>query len=188
MKKGEKGFFALADLYGGGGQALIGVLYFYFLTNVIGLKPALAGVVTLIAEIWDAVSDPLMLTAQGITVIGRIGIRKDADKVLALVREYGCETIVMGLPLNLDGSDSVQTEKVRAFRTMLENKMRSTSMKGIEIVWQDERFTTKMAEAVLIDGDVSRKKRKNVIDKQAAVLILQSYLDSRPKEQVQTSC
>ena len=60
MNKGEKGFFAFADLYGGGGQALIGVLYFFFLTNVIGLQPALAGVVTLISEIWDAISDPLM--------------------------------------------------------------------------------------------------------------------------------
>ena len=60
MRKGEKGFFAMADLYGGGGQALIGVLYFFFLTNVIGLQPAFAGTVTLISEIWDAVSDPLM--------------------------------------------------------------------------------------------------------------------------------
>ena len=60
MGKGEKALFALADLYGGGGQALIGVLYFFFLTNIIGLQPALAGVVTLISEIWDAVSDPLM--------------------------------------------------------------------------------------------------------------------------------
>ena len=60
MKKGERGFFALADIYGGGGQALIGVLYFFFLTNVIGLLPALAGIVTLISEIWDAISDPLM--------------------------------------------------------------------------------------------------------------------------------
>ena len=60
MNKGEKGFFAMADLYGGGGQALIGVLYFFFLTNVIGLSPALAGTVTLISEVWDAISDPLM--------------------------------------------------------------------------------------------------------------------------------
>ena len=60
MKKGEKGFFALADFYGGGGQALIGVLYFVFLTNVIKLQPAMAGIVTLISEIWDAISDPLM--------------------------------------------------------------------------------------------------------------------------------
>ena len=58
--KGEKAFFALADFYGGGGQALIGVLYFFFLTDIIGLAPALAGIVTLISEIWDAISDPLM--------------------------------------------------------------------------------------------------------------------------------
>lgn len=124
-----------------------------------------------------ALSDGLMLTAQGLMTIERIGIRKDADKVLALVKEHGCDTIVMGLPLNLDGSDSVQTEKVRAFRTMLENKMKSNAIKGVEIVYQDERFTTKIAESVLIEADVSRKKRKDVIDKQAAVIILQSWLD-----------
>lgn len=60
MKKGEKLFFALADFYGGGGQALISVLYFVFLTNIIGLQPVFAGAVTLISEIWDAISDPLM--------------------------------------------------------------------------------------------------------------------------------
>ncbi len=124
-----------------------------------------------------ALSDALMLTAQGLMTIERIGIRKDADKVLALVKEHGCDTIVMGLPLNLDGSDSIQTEKVRAFRTMLENKMKSNAIKGVEIAYQDERFTTKIAESVLIEADVSRKKRKDVIDKQAAVIILQSWLD-----------
>ena len=124
-----------------------------------------------------ALSDALMLTAQGLITIERIGIRKDADKVLALVKEHGCDTIVMGLPLNLDGSDSIQTEKVRAFRTMLENKMKSNAIKGVEIVYQDERFTTKIVESVLIEADVSRKKRKDVIDKQAAVIILQSWLD-----------
>ena len=73
MKKGEKGFFAFADFYGGGGQALIGVIYFFFLTNVIGLAPALAGVVTLISEIWDAISDPLMgvLSDNAKTKMGR---------------------------------------------------------------------------------------------------------------------
>ena len=118
-----------------------------------------------------------MITAQGVTIIDRIGIRKDADKVLQMIREYECTTVVIGLPLNLDGSDSVQTQKVRDFRTMLENKMRSTAVKGVDVVFQDERFTTKMAESVLIDADVSRKKRKTVIDKQAAVIILQSFLD-----------
>ena len=69
-------------------------------------------------------------------------------------------------------------KKVYEFRTMLENKMRSTGMKGVDVVWQDERLTTVMAEKVLIEADVSRKKRKEVIDKQAAVLIMQGYLDT----------
>lgn len=125
-----------------------------------------------------ALSDELGITAQGLMTLERVGIRKDTGKILDLVKEYDCDTIVMGLPLNLDGGNSIQTEKVHEFRKMLENKMRSTGMKGIEIVWQDERYTTVMAERVLIDADLSRKRRKEVIDKQAAVLIMQSYLDS----------
>lgn len=126
-----------------------------------------------------ALSDELGITGQGLTTIERVGIRKDCGKVMDLIREYDCDTVVIGLPLSLDGTDSVQTEKVREFRTMLENKMRSTGMHKVNVVWQDERFTTVMAERVLIDADVSRKKRKDVIDKQAAVIIMQSYLDSQ---------
>lgn len=125
-----------------------------------------------------AVSDPLGITAQGITTLERVGIRKDTGKVLDMIKEYQCDTVVIGLPLSLDGSDSGQTAKVREFATMLENKMRSTAVKDVSIVWQDERLTTVQAEKVLIDADVSRKKRKQVIDKQAAVIILQTYLDA----------
>ena len=126
-----------------------------------------------------AVSDELGYTAQGVTTLERVGIRKDTGKILEMIKEYGCDTVVIGLPLNLRGEDSVQTEKVREFKTMLENKLRSSGMKDVNVVWQDERLTTVMAERVLIEADVSRAKRKQVIDKQAAVLILQSYLDSR---------
>ncbi len=124
-----------------------------------------------------ALSDDLGITDQGLVPLERVGIRKDTGKILDLVKEYNCDTIVIGLPLKLDGTDSIQTEKVYEFRTMLENKMRSTGMKNIQVVWQDERLTTVMAERVLIEADVSRKKRKEVIDKQAAVIIMQSYLD-----------
>lgn len=124
-----------------------------------------------------AVSDPLGYTAQGIMTIERVGIRKDTGKILDLVKEYECDTIVMGLPKNLNGTNSVQTDKVYEFRTMLENKMKSSGIKDVKIVWEDERFTTVIAERVLIDADVSRANRKKVIDKQAAVVILQSYLD-----------
>ena len=95
------------------------------------------------------------------------------------IKEYDCDEVIMGLPLKLDGTDSPQTEKVREFRTMLENKMRSTGMGNVKITFQDERLTTVQAERVLIEADLSRKKRKEVIDKQAAVLILQAYLDSK---------
>ncbi len=124
-----------------------------------------------------AVSDELDITAQGVTTIDRVGIRKDAGKVMDYVREYDCDTVVMGLPINLDGSDSVQTEKVREFRTMLENKMRSSGMADVKVEWQDERFTTVIAERVLMEANMKRKSRKDVVDKQAAIIILQSYMD-----------
>ena len=124
-----------------------------------------------------AVNDELDITAQGVTTIDRVGIRKDAGKVMDYVREYDCDTVVMGLPINLDGSDSVQTEKVREFRTMLENKMRSSGMADVKVEWQDERFTTVIAERVLMEANMKRKSRKEVVDKQAAIIILQSYMD-----------
>jgi len=124
-----------------------------------------------------AVSDELLITAQGITTIERVGIRKDAGKVMDLIKEYNCDTVIIGLPKNLNGTDSSQTEKVYEFKIMLENKMRSSGMGNIDIVFQDERFTTVIAERVLIEADVSRGKRKEVIDKQAAVVIMQGYLD-----------
>ena len=126
-----------------------------------------------------AVSDSLHITAQGITTIERIGIKKDTTKVLDLIREYDCDTLIIGLPKNLNGTDSIQTEKVYEFRTKMENKLRSSGMGDMKVEYQDERLTTVMAEKVLIEADLSRKRRKEVIDKQAAVLILQSYLDSR---------
>ncbi|MDO5414190.1 MAG: Holliday junction resolvase RuvX [Bacillota bacterium] len=124
-----------------------------------------------------AVSDALNITAQGVTTIERVGIRKDAGKVMDYIKEFDCDTVVIGLPKKLDGTDSPQTEKVYEFKTMLENKMRSTGMAYIKVEFYDERLTTVMAEKVLIEADVSRKGRKKVIDKQAAVLILQGYLD-----------
>ena len=126
-----------------------------------------------------AVSDPLGIIATGVTTIERVGIRKDAGKVLDYIREYGCELVVMGLPLNLDDTDSVQTEKVRAFRTMLENKLRSSGaeLARVQIEWQDERYSTCEAEEVLIEANMSREDRKKIIDRQAAIVILQRYLD-----------
>lgn len=127
-----------------------------------------------------AVSDPLFISAQGVMTIERIGIKKDTTKVLDLAREYGVTTVVSGLPLMLSGEDSPQTQKVREFVERLSNKAKSQGMK-IEFVFQDERFTTKIAEDVLIAADMRREKRKTIIDRQAAVIILQSYLDAHRK-------
>ena len=126
-----------------------------------------------------AVSDDLNMFANGVTTINRVGIKKDTQQVLNYIVEYGCDVVVMGLPLNLDGTDSIQTEKVRDFRVKLENKLRSNGLQDVQCLFQDERFTTKMAEAVLIQGGVRRENRKEVIDKQAAMIILQSYLDGQ---------
>jgi putative Holliday junction resolvase len=125
-----------------------------------------------------AVSDPLGIIATGVTTIDRVGIRKDTGKVIDYIREYDCSVVVIGLPLNLDDSDSIQTEKVRAFRQMLENKLRSLGpLSRVRIEWQDERYSTAKAEEVLIEANMSREDRKKIIDRQAAIVILQRYLD-----------
>ena len=84
-----------------------------------------------------AVSDPLGITAQGITTIERVVIRKDTGNVIDYIKEYDCDTVVIGLPLSLDGTDSIQTEKVREFRRMLENKLKSSGpLSKVVVVWQ----------------------------------------------------
>ena len=98
--------------------------------------------------------------------------------MLEYIKEYGCDTVVIGLPLKLDGTDSPQTEKVREFRQKLENKLRGSGMNNVNIEFYDERLTTVMAEKVLIEADMRRNKRKEIIDRQAAIIILQGYLDS----------
>jgi putative Holliday junction resolvase len=131
-----------------------------------------------------AVSDPLGIIATGVTTIERVGIRKDTGKVIDYIREYDCSRVVMGLPLNLDDSDSVQTEKVREFRRMLENKLKSSGpLSKVTIEWQDERYSTAEAEEVLIEANISREDRKKIIYRQAAIVILQRYLDRMPAEE-----
>ncbi|MEW6448218.1 MAG: Holliday junction resolvase RuvX [Bacillota bacterium] len=119
-----------------------------------------------------AVSDPLGITAQGLGVLNRGKLNEDVEQLQALVRKYEIEEIVVGLPRALDGGMGPQAQKVAEFASLLEKK-------GIKVKFWDERFTTSAAERYLIEADVSREKRRRVIDKTAAVLILQSYLDSR---------
>ncbi len=128
-----------------------------------------------------ATSDGLQMIAQGLMTYERIGIKKDTTFILNLAKEHDIGTIVIGLNKNIDGSDSVQTEKVYEFRKRLENKIRSTMPGEIELDYYDERYSTCIAEDMLISGNVSRADRKKVIDKVAACVILQDYLNSREK-------
>ena len=120
-----------------------------------------------------AVSDETATLATGIATFTRIGPRKDVKAVAALVREREVAEVVVGLPRTLAGTVGPQAEKVLAFMHDLERAL------PVPVVSWDERFTTAMATQALIEGGVSRRDRKDKIDRVAAVLILQSYLDSR---------
>jgi len=121
-----------------------------------------------------AVSDPLGMFAQPVETLHRVGRKKDVACIVEVVRERGVECIVVGLPLRTDGAEGASAEEARRMVAALEQ-----ALEGVEVVLQDERFTTKQAERALIGGGVRRKKRKQVIDQVAAVLILQGYLDSQ---------
>lgn len=123
-------------------------------------------------KIGVAMSDELGFTAQGIGVILRQGLKQDLNQVAALAEKYSVGKIVLGLPKNMNGTLGPQGELVKKFGEALKR-----SLKKVEISYWDERLTTVEAERVLIHGDMSRKKRRCIIDKVAAVLILQSYLN-----------
>lgn len=123
-----------------------------------------------------AASDLLGWTAQGIETILRTSIKKDLQRLEELVKTYEVTKIVVGLPKNMNGTIGPQGEKVLEFVERLKRRF------NVEVVLWDERLTTVAAERSLIEADVSRKKRKEVIDKMAAVYILQGYLDSACKK------
>ena len=120
-----------------------------------------------------ALSDALGLTAQGLTVIQRQGHQLDLDKVKALAKKYEVQEIVIGLPRHMDGRLGEGAAEVLLWVRELQDCL------GLPVHTVDERLTTLQAERVLLEADVSRRKRRQVIDKMAAGLILQAYLDSR---------
>lgn len=118
-----------------------------------------------------AISDPLLITAQGLMTIRRESYKKDIDSLIEIINKYNIRKIVVGIPKNMNNTIGPQGEKVLDFVDKLKNKV------NIDIVLEDERLTTVQAEKLLIKSDVKRKNRKKVIDKVAATYILQSYLD-----------
>ncbi len=122
-----------------------------------------------------ALSDPLGWTAQGLEVIRRKSLANDMARLGQIITEYGVEKIVAGLPRNMDGTLGPQAGQVLEFIELLE------AAAAMQVVTWDERLSTVAAEKALIAADVSRAKRKKVIDKMAAVFILQGYLNSITK-------
>ena len=122
-----------------------------------------------------AVSDPLLITAQGIETIWRKSpdkLRQTLARIEELVKEYEVEKIVLGLPKNMNNSEGERCEKTREFGQMLEKRT------GIEVIFWDERLTSVEAGQIMMESGVSREERKEYVDKIAAGLILQGYLDS----------
>lgn len=118
-----------------------------------------------------AISDPLGFTAQGITTIRRKKKEEDLNEIVKLCKEYGVETIVVGLPKNMNGSIGFAGEKIMEFTELLKDSVECK----IEL-W-DERLTTVAAHRAMLEADLSRGKRKKIVDKIAATYILQGYLD-----------
>lgn len=122
-----------------------------------------------------AISDPLGLTAQGMETIVRKSqnkLRQSLARIEALIEEYEVEEIVLGFPKNMNDTQGERCEKTLEFKEMLERRS------GLTVHLWDERLTTVEAERVLKEGDVRREHRKEHVDRLAAVLILQGYLDS----------
>jgi putative Holliday junction resolvase len=126
------------------------------------------------ARIGVAVSDELGLTTRGIGVVRRTGGTRDLEAIASLLAPYAPARVVVGLPLNMDGSEGRQAAKVRRFAA------RVGAHTGLAVELWDERLTTVEAEAVLRETGVARKRRRGLVDQVAAAGILRSYLAARP--------
>ena len=122
-----------------------------------------------------AISDYLEIIATpiGTTRIDENNLQEALSCVKLVVKERQVEKIVLGLPKNMDGSQGFQSSYCKDFKKMLEDELK------IEVIMFDERLTTKMAHSVMLQADMSRDKRKKNVDKIAACIILQSYLDAK---------
>jgi len=120
-----------------------------------------------------AVSDPLGLTAQGITTVRRKNRKADLSALTTLIAEHEVTRLVVGLPLNMDGSEGPRAEACRKFGDLV------AAEANLPVEYWDERLTTVAAERALLEADLSRERRREVIDQVAASLILQGWLDAQ---------
>lgn len=119
-----------------------------------------------------AISDGLGLTARPLEVVPR---PRAVERVIELVGEYGVKTIVLGLPTGLSGGEGVSAVEARALGEELGSTL------DLEVEYMDERFTSRMAEEALLESGMKRRDRRDTVDKVAAAIILQGYLDRRPQ-------
>ena len=120
-----------------------------------------------------AICDELGITSRGLATITRKSRQHDLEEIARFIRTYAVEKIVIGYPIKLDGTEGVQCNKINKFVLLLEETF------SLPVIKWDETLTTKEAEEILTLSNVRRERRKNEIDKLAAALILQGYLDSR---------
>ena len=120
-----------------------------------------------------AVSDGLGITAQGVTTIRRQSFDKDFAALEKIIEEYEAVEIVIGLPKMMDGTEAVQSGKVREFAAKIEKRF------SLPITFVDERLSTALVQKMMIEGGVRREKRREVVDMLAAQIILQSYIDRK---------
>lgn len=120
-----------------------------------------------------AVTDPMGWTAQGVTVIRRQSWDKDIQALKEVIQQWQVERLVIGLPLTMSGEEGPQAEKVHRFVERVQPEI------PLPVEFVDERLTTRQAERALIEGGMRREKRREIIDMQAAILILQLWLDRR---------
>jgi putative Holliday junction resolvase len=124
-----------------------------------------------------ALTDEARIAAHPHSVLSRVGNSGDAGAVVALIAEHGVSDVVVGMPFELSGKRGHRARRVLEFIAVL----RAALPAGVQLHEQDERFTTAEAERALIAADVSRARRRSVIDRHAAALILQAWLDVQPR-------
>jgi putative holliday junction resolvase len=123
-----------------------------------------------------AVCDELGMSAQGVTTLVRKNRDADLAAIAELVGRYGIERIVVGYPIRIDGSEGIQCEKVNRFIRRLQTRF------AIAVIRRDETLSTKEAEELLRETGVRREKRRGIVDRLAASIILQGYLDALARE------
>ena len=137
------------------------------------LKPRVLGLDVGSRRIGMAISDPLGLTAQGLPTLQRQNKRLDFEQLAKVIRDYQVSEIVVGYPLRLSGMEGIQSDKMQLFAEELRKKF------GLPVHLWDERLTSSQANRILRATDLSIKKRGQAVDRMAAVLILQNWMEAR---------